>query len=188
MIQAFYRGNVADKMMRTWLQDPVTGGMVGLVGDAMEVCEQAHQQEGRSVRWRSAAQRGAVREECVQLAGRLEPLLTELVLPHRWRCPYRFEVSVDIETRPVLLVGEIDLFVQTQTGYCIYDLKMTSNANYWRSTVGQLVFYDIAMSVKHGTRAEKLALIQPMCETPVEWFRIGDQEHREMWSHIVNLL
>jgi len=30
MIQAFYRGNVADKMMRTWLQDPVTGGMVGL--------------------------------------------------------------------------------------------------------------------------------------------------------------
>jgi hypothetical protein len=68
MIQAFYRGNVADKMMRTWLQDPVTGGMVGLVGDAMEVCEQAHQQEGRSVRWRSAAQRGAVREECVQLA------------------------------------------------------------------------------------------------------------------------
>lgn len=193
MVKAFYAGNVADRMMRAWLRDPSRTNTTTLVDEAMESAAIAHQHEGRPVRWQSAAEQQRVRERCLLLANRLIPILTELVLPHSWQAPLSFRAPVTIPVggadTEITLVGELDLLMTTRQGdHYIYDLKMTENNTYWRSTCGQLVFYDIAMSLILGKSSKATGLIQPLCSPPILEFSIGTQERREMWSHIIKIV
>src|SRR3954468_3413137 len=71
----FFHGTVVDRIMRTWLQNPEVGTMPGMVDDYMDTTEANLQEDGDGfVKWRHKADRDNVREFCVELTKRLEPI------------------------------------------------------------------------------------------------------------------
>ncbi len=73
--------------------------------------------------------------------------------------------------------------------YRIYDLKCTANDSYWRQTLGQLIFYDIALThyLDLGSPPEKLGFIQPKCKEQVLEISIGADERNAMMARIISM-
>lgn len=193
-IRGYFHGMVVDKIMRDWLGNPLRspGEMTDMVTAALVDVEREAKDTGDGiVRWRDAQDRADVAVFCLDLVGKLEPILTERVLPFRHEPATRFNVPLRIpdlnnELTEISLVGETDLVVHHPDGIQVWDLKGTKDNHYWRKVLGQLYFYDIAMLLLHGQRTERVGLIQPMCEQQVLEFVVTDNERSQMFSRITN--
>lgn len=183
-IKTFFPGNVADGVMRTWLRDPSVA-MVCLVADEMSRREADLEEIGTPIKWKSAVERLKVADTCERLATRLEPILTERVLPYRYDCGLRFRTDVlpvpDTDYR-FTMVGEADLVVYRDSEFQVFDLKATTNESYWRSTAGQLVFYAISLSMSQGLTPVGAAIIQPLCANRWVSVDIGEAAQRDLLS------
>ncbi len=192
-LRSYYHGMVVDSIMQAWLADPTRrpGQMRDMVDDQIDKgIDDARASGDGIVRWRNAEDRDHVRQFCVDLVDRLEPILTQLVLPHPFHAPFRFKVPVtlaDDQRRTVNLVGEMDILVRTPTGWVVWDLKGTADDQYWRRVVGQLVFYDLAVLALHGERTRACGLIQPMCPEQVLPFVVTEDMRRDLWSRITRM-
>jgi hypothetical protein len=187
----FVQGNVCDMAMGRWLEqdDPQLGWMadqVDLILDEVVA--------GGVVRWRHSADREQVRKFCKECVTRLEPLLQRFALPYLYEPHVRFKerivipVGMDGQTRPVLLTGEKDLLTRAPDGHRVWDLKATKDASYWRKTVSQLVFYDLAVLAKFGVPVVEAGLLQPMIfDQPYISFRPSDQDRMEMYQRVVTV-
>jgi hypothetical protein len=192
-IRSYFHGMVVDRVMRDWLNNPLrtSGEMILMVGQLIDVVEQEAKDTGDGiVHWRDAQDRTHLAAFCVELVRRLEPILQTIVLPYRHEAATRFAAPVLIPDltgadTQITLVGETDLTVFHDDGLQVWDLKGTKDNTYWRKVLGQLYFYDIAMLAVHGTRTERVGLIQPMCDDPVLQFVITDDDRTCMWARIV---
>lgn len=187
---------VVDGLMRRWLDDPNrrSGAMPGWVDDYIDVCASDAKNAGDGVvRWKHADDRAELRVFCVELLTRLEPLLTQLVLPYEFSCGYNFRLPVvvphlDGTPTTIHLRGEMDLLTrETAVGHAVWDLKGTKDDSYWRKVLGQLLFYDLAVLGQHGTGTTRVGLIQPMCKQPVLQWQLGDEHRRQMWASILRM-
>lgn len=190
----FFHGNVVDRIMRNWLcmDEPEPGRMPRMVDEYMEKCEQEvkDKEDGR-IKWKHRTDREDVREFCVELVTRLEPILFEEVIPYEYEPAKRFAVpvkstSIDGEQIRIILKGEFDLLVRNpNTGlFRVWDLKATKDNSYWRKTFGQLIFYELSVFAMFESFPEKSGLIQPMCDERVKEFYFSQDERAKIWSDI----
>lgn len=194
-LRNFFHGMVADRCMVTWLRDPQRqpGQMPGMVEDAINDVERESRETGGGiVRWRNADDRDELRQFCIDMVTRLEPILYRHVLPYRFHVGLRFKTPVklpylDGQPATVNLIGEMDLLVERGDGHVIWDLKGTKDDSYWRKVLGQLVFYDLVIYAMHGRPSSYAGLIQPMCAAPLVGMAITDDQRRQMWARIAGL-
>lgn len=195
-LRNYFHGMVVDGLMCRWLadRDRQPGAMAGWVDDYIDVRAANALAEGDGVvRWKHASDRQELRDFCVELLIRLEPLLNQLVLPYPFSSAYRFKEPVvvphlDGTPTRVILRGEMDLLTrETTTGHAVWDLKGTKDDQYWRKVLGQLIFYDLAVLGQHGTATTRVGLIQPMCTKPVLQWQLGDDHRRQMWAAIIRM-
>lgn len=194
-VRVFLQGNIVDQAMRRWLSmpDPQRGWMAAHVGEIMDELERKVLEDGDgAVRWRGSRQkdREEVRAFCTECAVRLEVILFQLAIPYEYQPAIRFKTRLTIPgldgtPTPVLLNGEMDLLVRQQPALRVWDLKVTKDPQYWRKTVAQLVFYDLACWCMTGQLTEESGLIQPMVEgTPFFSFRPSDEDRTQMLTRI----
>lgn len=193
-IRGYFHGTVVDRVMRDWLSADglVAGEMVTRVEDIMEREEQAALDSGDGVvRWKHREDRAEVLAFCRELVFRLEPILNEFVLPFEYEPAKRFKTVLEIpyldgRPVPIFLIGEMDLLVRNQSGdFLVWDLKGTKDDNYWRKTIGQLVFYDLSTFAMFGQYSNGGGLIQPMCKQQVLPMTVSTQQRAEMMQRIV---
>jgi len=149
------------------------------------------------VRWRSHTDREEMTQFGKELVTKLEPILYKYVLPFDYQPHRRFKTSVTLpylDGTPTLvnLVGESDLLVHGHPtlgvdAWCIYDLKGTKNNSYWRSTYGQLVFYDVAHGAEFKVPTERVGFFQPMCDQQVLEFSVTDHERTELMTRVLRM-
>ena len=168
----FFHGTVADRIVRRWLEDPdrQPGTMVDEVEPTFErETETLAQRDQGYVRWKSRTDRADAMAKVKDLVVRIEPWLETNVLPHEFEPEVRFRFPIAMEgihgPVQVLLVGGIDILVRTADGdWHLWDLKATTNPDYWKSTLGQLVFY--ALAVQMGFEPHKVpevaGIVAPM--------------------------
>jgi hypothetical protein len=211
-VRVFFQGNVVDRAMRQWLgmEHPPPYWMAKEVDRIFYELEEEIRKEDKGVlRWRHKDDRQQVREFCVECAMRLEPILNQLVTPFEYQAALRFKTKLminglDGKPTPILLNGEMDVLtrrdpplpeitpdldpivVQTfHPEYRPWDLKVTKDAQYWRKTVAQLVFYDIACICLFGVPTVEAGLIQPMVDgVPFIPFRVSDEDRTFMFNRI----
>lgn len=193
-LRSYFHGMVVDRVMQDWLRHPdrTPGAMPGMVEAAIgQVMTDAATDGDGVVRWRHLDDRAELTAFCVELVRRLEPILTELILPHHFDGPYRFKQPLRVpylDGTPVVitLTGEMDLLTHPTGGpHAIWDLKGTRDDQYWRKVVGQLVFYDVAHLAATGLRSVEVGLIQPMCTQPVLRWAVTDDQRRAMQARII---
>jgi hypothetical protein len=194
-LRTYYHGMVVDRAMRDWLGDPdrQPNQMAARVDELVDsVAVEAKETGDGVVRWRSENDRATLRRFCVTLLHKLEPILRQLVLPHRFDNALRFrqEVTLPIhgEKTTVILSGELDIATHTPQGLEIWDLKGTADESYWRKVLGQLVFYDLAMYALHGKPSVRVGLIQPMCSQPWIDFVLTNDQRTAMYARIVRMV
>lgn len=191
-LRNYFHGMVVDRCMRDWLADPTRrhGDMAAAVTAIIEDCLREARASGDGVvRWRNALDRAELTRFCVELVGRLEPILAERVLPYPFTVAQRFKVPVRIpyldgQPTVIWLTGETDLQVQAPDGREVWDLKGTADDQYWRKTLGQLTFYDLAIYAQHGAPPVRTGLIQPMCTQPVLVATFTAAARAELWARI----
>lgn len=193
-LRNYFHGMVVDKIMRRWLDSPqrTAGQMPTMVDDMIdEMSSEAAETGDGVVRWRNGGDREQLRDFCIELLNRLEPILRDKILPHPYEQAKRFKVPVHVpyldgQPAPVLLTGEMDLLVEDD-GFIIWDLKGTKDDQYWRKTLGQLVFYDLALLGLRGVTTRSVGFIQPMCKQPVLPFVISEHDRGQMWAAITRM-
>lgn len=188
-IRNYFAGMVVDHIMRDWLANPlIRHGDIGqLVTNYMDEMENAERGKGNLVRYRDASDRQTVRDFCVELVRRLEPILETQVLPYQYQCGTWFKIPMNLEyqgeSRPILLTGEMDLLVDNN-GSVVWDLKGTADDQYWRKVIGQLTFYDLAVWFSSGRKTRFVGLIQPMCTERTLAFEVTDAARADLMTRI----
>ncbi len=202
-VRSFFHGQVADRVMRSWLSepDPQPGAMPDMVEPMIERCLAERAEEGEGVvRWRSGTDRSEMAGYCRELLRRLEPYLVRDVLPFNYEPEHRFRVPLRIpyldgSPAEVELIGGIDVLVQhpaRAVGYdptwAVYDLKATDNPDYIRKTLGQGIFYDIAVLAAFGRSPIEVGFWQPMVvEQPYVSAQVSDNDRRSMLARVVSV-
>lgn len=192
-VRQFFPGTVADRCLRAWLseEDPKLGQMAAMVATVADVEEKTAKDGGDGiVKWRGTSDKQKVISWCRDLVTRLEPIIVEHVLSFDYQPAVRFEVPLTVPhldgtPTEIRLIGEMDLLVRVgEKTHHLWDLKATEDGNYWRKTVGQLVFYEIAHYGMFGFFPGVSGLIQPMCDQQVLMFNITDEQRRQMFVAI----
>jgi PD-(D/E)XK nuclease superfamily len=196
-IRVFFPGTVADRVMRAWLSspDPQLGQMVGMVEDIMTEEERKVIRTGEGmVRWRGHNDRPQVVKFCVDLVEKLEPILCDLVLPYEYQPEMRFSKipmfipGLDGAPALIYISGGIDIVTKEHTDtrdiWRAYDLKATRDDNYVKKTLGQGVFYDLAMRLMFGQSPDSFAFIQPLCSQRIVYARVTEEDRRVLVTRI----
>jgi hypothetical protein len=192
-VRVFFKGTVTDRVLRDWLQDPNRADweMPSKVQEYMDLCEQEHRDQGTGiVRWQHADDKADSKIWCERLLTKVKPLVVKYVLPFNFEADKRFKAPIiipDLEGNPVTinLIGIMDILVSFEDWHSIYDLKATENEQYWKKTIAQLVFYDIAMRAILGTYARETALLQPMCKTKIMPMDIQPEDRTILMGKII---
>lgn len=188
----FLAGNVIDGVQKTWLDNPV-GNMDDLVDEHMEKAIADSEVRG-IIKWRSKNDKKNINTNCHNAAKQLQPILEARVLPYDYEPAKRFYTPVkmrkpDGEITEIILRGEFDLLVRDNSGrFIVWDLKTTADNDYWKKTLGQLVFYDLAIYNMFGQPPVKTGLIQPLCDEQIKEFFFEDSHRAEMWGRINSMM
>ena len=168
--RGFLPGNLADSAMRTWLTrgEFDAGGMQRLIPELWESWT-GPEAEYR-IDWKGDPRKDqvAVVKQVVSAVNILEPILMEKVVPYSFKPEYRFTSTVGVpgldgESVNIELFGAVDVAVCIDEGrYGIYDLKISERADYLRSTLGQLIFYDLAFKGHTGLNPVEHEFWAPM--------------------------
>ena len=130
------------------------------------------------------------------LLGRLEPMLVSRVLPFDYEAEHRFRVPIRIpdlagNTSEIDLVGGMDILVRESSEPVIwagYDLKATQNPDYIRKTLGQGIFYDLAVWAKFGAPLRVFEFLMPMVDSaPIVSATISNDDRMSLLSRIVQM-
>lgn len=198
-IRGFFHGVVVDRLAREYVEDQSNqypGFMEDSVPEVMDREEKLARESGDGiVRWKSKDDKAELTEMCREACRNAEPLLDKLILSrdvsqadHRFKTPIRIPY-LDGTLTTIRLIGAMDFLSWNldNTGYEVYDLKITRNDQYWRTTIGQTVFYDLAVYSEKGKFTDRVGLIQPLCKKQVVDFVIDDKMRREMMQSIIRM-
>lgn len=191
----FLPGTVCDLVQRRWLESdkPEPGQMAEMVEQIFsEVVE-----EGEStIHWKGnpVTDKDNVKAQCRQVVTNLEPWLLENVLPYDYQPEVKFKAYMQVpyicEGRfgIVKMIGGIDIVVRDDQGkFRLYDLKVTSNDSYIRSTLAQLTFYDLAWGVIQGDfyHAVEWGFVTPALPEKMIPITVDREDRSAMLSRVV---
>ncbi len=193
-VRNFLAGNILDSVQKAWLDSPV-GSMVDMVDEHMEKSI-ASAEAKDTIKWRSKNDKSDIRNFCKSAAVSLQPILEARVLPYDYEPAKRFYQPVKIknpntnEVEEIILRGEFDLLVRDPADdrFVVWDLKTTKDNDYWKKTLGQLVFYDLVIISMFGQPPKKTGLIQPACDEQVKEFVFDNTHRAEMWGRITQMM
>jgi hypothetical protein len=188
-VRNFLAGNVVDSIQKAWLDNPV-GSMSALVDEHFELSI-AKAQERDTIKWRSKNDKSTILLNCRKAVNSLEPILRARVLPFDYEPGKWFSVPVKLQNpktnqvEEIILRGEFDLLVRDNFNrFTIWDLKTTADNDYWKKSLGQLVFYDLVILSMYGEPSVKAGFIQPLCDEQVKEFYFDNAIRSEMWGRI----
>lgn len=188
----FFPGNVTDRIVRAWLlNDPLShiGEMPDMVASFIDSTKEEVEQES-PMRWRNAGDRSEVALSVEKAVRLIEPGLLERVVPFRYTPDFRFRAPLNLPhpaggTEQVLILGAMDIIVQDdEDRFYVFDVKHTADDSYWKKTVGQLSFYDLAIRMLYGAKTTQVGLLQPLCRERVKLFNISDDWRRQMLQRV----
>lgn len=187
-VRNFLAGTVVDMVQKEWLDNPV-GKMVHLVDDQFDkAIAQAEAKD--TIKWRTKNDKAQIRKACIGAASLLQPILELRVLPYDYEPGKRFYETVklkraDGEVHEIVLRGEFDLLVRDDKGrFIVWDLKTTADNDYWKKSLGQLVFYDLVILNMFGQPPKMCGFIQPICDEQVKVFNFTNEDRSQMWARI----
>lgn len=195
----YFPGNVTDRVVRDWLNngDYTPGSLAPMVAEVMDR-EEKNIREGKPdpdpkkhvepqlLKWRDREDKMAVFKECTEAAEKIEPALQKFVVPYNFQPDYRFDAPLEIPhprggRETVLLIGYMDILVQDNNGnWWVFDVKHTKDKTYWRKTIGQLTFYDLAIFLTQGKPTSGTALFQPLTQPRIHPHKVNDQDRVQM--------
>jgi hypothetical protein len=194
--RVFFRGTVTDRVLRTWLQDEnrQVNQMSGMVEEYIELCQQEQKDQGTGiVRWNSPTDKQESIVWCQDLLTKIEPIVQDLVVPY---LPdvyadkhLRAQVTIpglDGEPRDIMMIGILDILIDSPDFLAVYDLKATADESYWKKTIMQLVFYSIMLESSGYRAPDATALIQPMCKEQIKHIEITDQHKMALMQKVVS--
>lgn len=189
--RVFFPVTVLDRVVRDWLD---AGGETDAMPDMVEAVMDREwkiiRDEGGEISWRDSADRARVLSDVREAVDKIQPALQRLVLPFDYQSDYRFSVPVNLPhpaggTEEILLIGAMDILVRDASGrFCVWDVKMTRDNDYWRKTRGQLTFYDVAVLLSENSKTYKTGLLQPLCREEIKVFEISDNDRAQMMQRI----
>lgn len=202
----FFPGNVTDRVVRDWLNggDYTPGSLVDMVEMVMDR-EEKNILDGKPdpdpkkfvepgvLKWRDREDRVRVFEECRVAAEKIEPALQKYVVPFDFQPDFRFDAPLSIPhprggRETVTLIGYMDILVRDNNeNWWVFDVKHTKDSSYWRKTVGQLTFYDLAVFLTFGKPTSGTALFQPLAKPMVHPHKVTDQARAEISQRFVNM-
>jgi hypothetical protein len=154
----------------------------------------AEGEERGTIRWRSKNDKRDIFKVCQAATLLLQPILEFRVLPYDYEPAKRFYTPVklrnpDGQSVEIILRGEFDLLVRDDKGrFSVWDLKTTADNDYWKKTLGQLVFYDLAIISMFGQPPKETGLIQPLCDEQIKKFTFDNTNRAEMWGRITAMM
>jgi hypothetical protein len=192
-VRNFLAGNVVDTIQKEWLDNPV-GNMVDLLDVHFDKVI-AKAEEKDTIKWRSKNDKRNIYLSCQNALVSLQPILVARVLPYDYEPAKRFYQPVNIR-RPdgsieeIILRGEFDLLVRDPKDmeFIVWDLKTTADNDYWKKTLGQLLFYDLVCISMFNKPPKKTGLIQPLCDEQVKEFTFDNSHRAEMWGRITAMM
>jgi hypothetical protein len=191
----FLPGTVCDLVQRRWLDSdkPEPGQMVEMVEQIFsEVVD-----EGESkIHWKGnpIKDKEDVKAQCRQVVLNLEPWLIENVLPYDYQPEVKFSAYMQVpyicddRFGIIKMIGGIDVVVRDDQGkFRLYDLKVTSNDSYIRSTLAQLIFYDLAWGVIQGDfyHAVEWGFVTPLLPEKLIPITVDRDDRSAMLSRVV---
>lgn len=195
----FLPGTVCDLVQRRWLDsdDPKPGEMEQLV--EIVFSETVNLAESK-IPWRGnpIEDQNNVKDFCRQVVARLEPWLLENVIPFDYAPEIKFKANMQIPyvcdtaeeniKAPLRMIGGIDILVRDDKDkFHLFDLKVTRDPSYIRSTLAQLIFYDLAWGVIQGDfdHAVEWGFVAPALPEFLIPITVGQEDRRMMMSRIV---
>lgn len=196
----FLPGTLADRCMRRWLEEGTfePGGMHKFLDE--EWATHTGKDSEYKIKWRNnpAKDQQYVIDTVRRGLDNLEPILLDKVEPALAYIPeFRFKSIVAIPDlwggkTEISIMGAVDVAVllsknEDDSGnYGLYDLKITENDDYIRSTLAQLTFYDLAFQGWTGVQPVEHAFWTPLLQEKVISVDVTRQERIQMWSRIIN--
>jgi CRISPR/Cas system-associated exonuclease Cas4 (RecB family) len=192
-VRNFLAGTVVDSVQKAWLENP-SGDMTDLLDEHFEKSVK-EAQESDVIKWRHENDRSYIRTTCVEALKALQPILETRILPYDYEPGKWFYEPVKIQNpktgqvEEIILRGEFDLLVRDNDGnFIVWDLKTTADEEYWKKSLGQLVFYDLVILAMFGKPPKKCGFIQPLCQTQVKEFEFTNEMRAEMWGRISSMM
>lgn len=194
--RVFLPGTVADNAMRAWLNqdDPQRDTLADFAEE--QFAKHTGPESEYTIKWRGDpnVDRQLVRNTVRNGLMRLEPWLFKNVLPHGYQpeatgASFIGVEGLDGQAHRVQMHLAIDILVKPEdSGYQIYDLKMTTSEQYTAgATLAQLTFYKIALAGHLGiptSEVTKLAFVTPLLKNLEQEVVAGPDEVREMMARI----
>jgi len=196
--RGFFPGTVTDRVVRDWLNnDPEShlGMMPAMVEEIVDREKSAlSEQETGVVRWKGPEDKGHVIKECQEAVTKIEPLLLQHVVPFEYQPDFHFEAFVMVPNHRtkrlerVVLNGFMDIIVRdNRSRWSIWDVKHTRDSEYWRQTVPQLGFYDLAVELLFGAAAYQTGLMQPLCEEALKRYQPSSDSRAQLMQRITGM-
>lgn len=193
----FLPGNVTDRVVRNWLKnDPANhqGEMPEMVNETIDLIREEILTKGERITWKhDLGDRENIRKECIEAVTKIEPTLMKLVVPFEYEADFDFAAPIrlprlDGSKEIIYIIGKMDILVRDDLGQLfVWDVKHTKDDQYWRKTVGQLTFYDLAVKLLYGQNTMNTGLLQPLCKKIVFPHEVTDQARAEMYQRIVGV-
>ena len=189
----FLPGNVTDRTVRYWLeQNPADniGRMPSMVKDTLDQQVKEVQEQGGVIQWRDSQDRKQVEKDCIEAVEKIEPLLLKYVVPFEFKPDFKFQAPLQLPhpsggLETVLLIGFMDIFVKDTKGrYWVWDVKHTRDGSYWRKTIAQLGFYDLATELMFGEPIVAGGLMQPLCAKPTVPYKPSEDSRLQLTTRI----
>lgn len=191
----FFPGTVTDLVVRDWLAgepEKNLGRMPDMVDQVMHKALEEEKERGRVVLFKHAADWAEIEKDCKEAVTNIEPLLIEHVLPNDYQVDFRFKAPLGIpnaqdELEYVQIRGAMDIIVRDPvTGeFDVWDVKHTRDKGYWRKTVGQLSFYDLAVFAMFGQDARRVGLLQPLTPEPFFPYELDDGRRSQLLQRVI---
>lgn len=192
--RVFLPGTLADRAMRLWLEQGTFEhrGMHTFLEQLW--AEHTGPDAEYQIKWRGSPtdDKRSVLANVTRALDVLEPILLEKVAPYAFKPEYRFTATLGMkdpwdQTQHIEMFGAVDVAVHMGDGrYALYDLKITENDTYIRSTLAQLTFYDLAFRGWTGTHPVEHAFWTPLLPQPVVPLDVTEVERRQMYGRIMS--
>lgn len=192
----FLPGNVTDRTVRYWLeQNPADniGRMPEMVRETLDQQVKEVQDQGGVIKWRDSEDRKRVEKDCIEAVTKIEPHLLKYVVPFEFQPDFKFTAPLAVPhpaggTEIIHLIGFMDILVRDNHGrYWVWDVKHTRDGQYWRKTIAQLGFYDLAVELQFGQPMIRGGLMQPLCTKQLVPYTPTQDSRAQLTTRIANM-
>lgn len=168
--------------------------MPDMVSATLDAVRNEILEKGERVAWkRDVEDRKKIEADCIEAVTKIEPALLKYVTPFEFEADFRFDAPLSLprldgSKETIFLIGYMDILVRDDQGRMhVFDVKHTRDSSYWRKTVGQLTYYDLAVQLIFRQKTHTTGLFQPLCPKPIYPYQVTDDLRSQMYQRIVKV-